>query len=74
MILTGDHTRIVGMIDKLQVEAKALISSAMEISYFSRGGWQYETVLRMSAIERDMAVEFINKRLEAASKMTFPVF
>ena len=74
MILTGDHARIVGMIDRLNIEAKALIASAQEISYFSRGGWQYETVLRMSAVERDMAVEFINKRLEAAAKMTFPVF
>ena len=74
MILTGDHTRIVGMIDRLHAEAKGLIASAQEISYFSRGAWQYETVLRMSAVERDMAVEFINKRLEAASKMPFPVF
>lgn len=74
MILTGDHTRIVGMIDKLNLEAKGLIRAAQEISYWSRGAWPYETVLGMSALERDMAVEFINKRLEAASKMTFPVF
>jgi hypothetical protein len=74
MILTGDHTRIVSMIDRLQHEAKSLLQSALEISYFSRGGWSYETVLRMSAVERDMAVEFINKRLEAAGKMAFPVF
>ena len=62
------------MIDKLHLEAKGLIQSAQEISYFSRGAWSYETVLRMSAIERDMAVAFINKRLEAASKMPFPVY
>jgi hypothetical protein len=74
MILSGDHTKIVSMIDRLHLEAKSLIQSAQEISYFSRGAWGYETVLRMSALERDMAVEFINKRLEAASKMPFPVF
>lgn len=74
MILTGDHTRIVGMIDKLNLEVKGLITSAQEISYWSRGAWGYEAVLNMSALERDMAVEFINKRLEAASKMPFPVF
>lgn len=62
------------MIDRLQFEAKGLIASAQEISYWSRGAWPYETVLKMSAVERDMAVEFINKRLEAASKMTFPVY
>jgi hypothetical protein len=74
MILTGDHTRIVSMIDRLNLEAKNLIESAQQISYYSRGAWQYETVLNMSALERDMAVEFINKRLEAAAKMPFPVF
>jgi hypothetical protein len=74
MILTGDHTRIVGMIDKLNLEVKGLITAAQEISYWSRGAWPYESVLNMSALERDMAVEFINKRLEAASKMPFPVF
>lgn len=74
MILTGDHTRIIDMIDKLHLEAKGLIKSAQEISYFSRGSWSYESVLNMSAFERDMAVDFINERLKAAAKMTFPVF
>jgi hypothetical protein len=74
MILSGDHAKIVSMIDKLNLEAKALLQSAIEIAYFTRGALSYETVLHMSALERDMAVEFINKRLEAASKMPFPVF
>lgn len=62
------------MIDRLNTEAKALIQSAIEISYFMRGGISYEQVLNRSALERDMMTEFINKRLEAASKMPFPVF
>jgi hypothetical protein len=62
------------MIDKLNHEAKGLIAAGQEISYYSRGSWSYDTVMNWSALERDMAVEFINKRLEAASKMTFPVF
>lgn len=62
------------MIDRLNLEAKALIQSAIEICYFMRGGISYEEVLNRSALERDMMTEFINKRLEAASKMPFPVF
>lgn len=71
MILTGDHTRIVGMIDRLNHEAKGLIKAAQEISLYSKGAWQYETVLNMSALERDMAVELINERLKAAAKNPF---
>lgn len=62
------------MIDKLNLEAKALIDAALDISYFSRGGWQFENVLLWPALIRDMAIEKINKRLEAAAKMPFPVF
>ena len=74
MILTGDHTRIVEMIDRLALEVKSLIKSAQEISYYSRGAWPYDLVMSWSAFERDMAVDFINDRLKAAAKMTFPVF
>lgn len=74
MILTGDHARIVEMIDRLALEVKGLIKSAQEISYYSRGAWPYDLVMSWSALERDMAVDFINDRLKAAAKMTFPVF
>ena len=62
------------LIRRLGDEIRALVQSAMEISYFSRGAWSYETVLGMSQGEREMAVEFINKRLEIASKSSYPVF
>ncbi len=58
----------------MQLEVKGLLMAALEISYFSRGAYSYESVLGMTALERDLAVEFINKRLEAAGKMTYPVF
>jgi hypothetical protein len=72
--LSGDQPRVVNLIDRLQGEAKGLLQAALEISWFSRGAWSYEAVLGMSAIERDLAVEFINERLKAAAKMPFPVY
>lgn len=71
MILSGDHTRIVEMIDRMALEVKSLIKSAQEISYFSRGAWSYSQVMNWSALERDMAVEFINERLKEAAKNPF---
>jgi hypothetical protein len=62
------------MINALALDTRNLLKAVIEISYFSRGAWSYDAVMRMSALERDLATEFINKRLEAAGKSPFPVF
>lgn len=74
MIGLGDMHAVHALMMRMSGEIKSLIKSALEISYFSRGAWQYERVLEMSAGERDLAVEFINERLKAAAKMQHPVF
>lgn len=74
MIISGESSRIAEMINTMGLDTRNLLKAAFEISYFSRGSTQYESVLRMTPLERDIAVEFINKRLEAAGKMPFPVF
>jgi hypothetical protein len=74
MIISGDTSRVAEMINVMAVDVRTLLKSAVEIAYFSRGSVPYDLVLRMSALERDIVVEFINKRLEVASKSPFPVF
>lgn len=74
MIVSGESSRIAEMINSMGTDVRNLLKSAVEIAYFSRGSIQYQDVLRMTPLERDIAVEFINKRLEAAGKMPFPVF
>ncbi len=71
MILTGDHTRIIGMIDRLALESKSLVQAAIDIATYTRGGVPYETALNMSAFERDLVIENINERLKAAAKNPF---
>jgi hypothetical protein len=71
MILTGDHTRVVGMIDRLALEVKGLIQACQDIATYSKGGMDYHIALQMSAFERDLAIEGINKRIEAAAKTPF---
>lgn len=61
-------------IARLGREIRIIIKSAIEISYYSRGAWTYEHVLKMSKAERDVAVEFIEERLEIAKKSTFPIY
>ena len=74
MIVSGDTSRISEMINSMAFDVRSLLKSAIEIAYFSRGSIQYNEVLHMSPLERDLAVEFINKRLELAGKSPFPVY
>lgn len=74
MIQSGDMPAVRKLIGRLGREIKMLVQSALEISWYSRGGWSYQQVLMMSQAEREMAVEFINERLTAAAKMSHPVF
>lgn len=62
------------MINSMAIDVRNLLKSAIEISYFSRAAITYEEVKQISALERDLWVEFINKRLEQASKSPFPVY
>jgi hypothetical protein len=74
MIISGDASRISEMINSMGQDVRSLLTQAMEIAYFSRGSIQYDMVLKMSPLERDIAVAFINKRLEVAGKSPFPVY
>ena len=62
------------MINSMAIDVRSLLKSAIEISYFSRAAVKYGEVLSLSALERDLWVEFINERLKIASKSPFPVF
>ena len=62
------------LINDLYSQGRDLIRGVLELSYFSRGAWTYTECMYMSAAEREIALEFINKRLEQAAKMPFPVF
>lgn len=74
MIVAGDRERIAELIDSLSLDTRKLLRAAIEISYYSRGAWTYSSVLQEPPLVRDLMVEFINGRLEAAGKSPFPVY
>lgn len=74
MIRRQETAEISKLIADLGNATRALVNNALEISYYSRGSWSYETVMNMSATEREMAADFIEKRLEIASKSMHPVY
>jgi hypothetical protein len=74
MIMSGDSSRIAEMINSLALDVRSLLKQAVEIAWYSRGSIQYETALAMSPLERDIAIEFVNNRLELQKKSPNPVY
>lgn len=74
MIREGDMVAVGQLIKRLGKEIESIIKSAFEISYYSRGAWSYESVLKMSQAERELAVDFINDRMKSQAKSMFPVY
>ena len=74
MIMSGDSSRIADMINALGSDTRNLLKQAVEIAWYSRGSIQYETALSMSPLERDIAIQFVNDRLEAQKKNPNPVY
>jgi len=59
----------------LQDEAKMLIKSIIDMTYFMRGGMSYESILlTMSYAERQLVAEFLKNRLELESKSPNPTY
>jgi len=63
------------MYQSLHRETRMLIDNAIQLAYFMRGSMDYRDILySMSYIERDMAMNFINKRLEQESGNPHPIY
>lgn len=62
------------MIDSMAYDVRNLLKQAIEIAWYSRGSIQYEAALHMSPIERDLAIELVNKRIEGQKKSMSPIY
>jgi len=61
------------MYKRLNREVRAMYREITELTYFMRGGMSYEHILySMSYIQREIAIEFVEKRLETEMKSVHP--
>lgn len=74
MIMFGDTSRIAEMINSLAMDVRNLLKQAVEVAWYSRGSIQYGAALLMSPLERDIAISFVNDRLEGQKKNPNPVY
>ncbi len=72
---TGDAEQINAMYGRLNRDTKTIIENVIQLAYFMRGAMIYNDIMySMSYVERDMGMEFVNKRLEAEGKNPHPVY
>ncbi len=63
------------MYNKLNRDTKLIINNIIQLAYFMRGAMLYNDIMySMSFIERDMAMAFVNERLEQEGKNPHPVY
>lgn len=62
------------MFSSMNVDRNRIIANIVQLVYFMRGSIQYESMMRMSLVERQAVSEFIENRLEIESKKTYPQY
>lgn len=71
---SGEAEEIRKLFTTLTAQSRQIIKSIIELAYFMRGSISYHECLLLSPFERAEMSDFINKRLEAEAKKTFPVY
>lgn len=63
------------MYARLNRDTKIIIDNTLQLAYFMRGAMLYNDIMySMSYIERDMAMGFIQSRMEQEKKNPHPVY
>lgn len=77
MIGTHNFELINRVITSFTRENEALLDQLQQIGYFMRGFYNRDDVWSLSYLEREKAIEFLNKRVDDAKEMMknqIPVF
>lgn len=64
MIETGDQALITQVLESYKHENELMMDSLMNIWYYWRGGISRDDIWMMTPIEREAAVDFLNKRFK----------
>jgi hypothetical protein len=72
--LTLDNEGIVGYIESLDKETKAIKTEALKFCWYMRGGLSYDDALMLSTAERDIIGKIIKDNLETTKESGLPFF
>lgn len=74
MLLRLDHVGVKKLFDDMEKEVDRIRNTAIQLSWYMRGGASYEDVLNMSMAERKMISEMVDKHLEITKDSKLPFF
>jgi hypothetical protein len=60
------------MFNRLRRESRQIMKSVIELVYFMRGAIQYNDMIMMSQVERDLVSDFVKENLEREAKKLHP--
>lgn len=72
--MTLESDDIVKMVEQMEKETLDIRQEAIRMSWYMRGGLNYEQALTLSSDERKIVSELIKENLEATKKSGLPFF
>ena len=66
--------QIAKMIDQMDKDITGIRQEAMQMSWYMRGGVNYEQALQLSKLERDIIGKIIKENMETTKKSGLPFF
>jgi hypothetical protein len=72
--LTLDNEGIGALLDQYEKESRAIKEETIRITWWMRGGINYEQAMSLSLEEREVINNFIKENMEATKKSGLPFF
>ncbi len=74
MLRQGTTEQIQNMFTEMRRGVNRMVKELVEITYFMRGGLQYDLAFDLTPGERDIISEFIQARLKSEQERPNPVY
>lgn len=62
------------MFNRMRMETRGLLKEVIELVYFMRGSIQYNDMMAMTPVERELIGDFIKGRLDQERENPHPVY
>ena len=74
MLKHGSPDDVRNMFVRLRNESRDLLKSVISLVYFMRGSIQYDDMMLMTPVERELVNEFLKDRFEQEKDRHYPVY
>lgn len=72
--MTLSNEEIVGLLESMEKQSKALRDDILRICWYMRGSISYDDAMLLSKIDRDVIGKIIKENLEITQKSKIPFF